>query len=149
MWDPYTKSETKLIEAVQRRAARYVLNQHHSTSSVGSKLTQLNWPTLECRRQRSRLNMFYKIQNNLVAINREQFLTTSTRTSRGGVVLVKRALSCHQHWCLTKWSYMKGDHCSKGLLERGTTVAFNEVIVSTIATSEKFRLIVNDPQPRV
>ena len=82
VWDPYTKTEIKLIEAVQRRAARYVLNRHHYTSSVGDMLEQLEWTSLEHRRRLSRLSMLYKITNNLVAIQKEQYLKTTSRVSR-------------------------------------------------------------------
>jgi hypothetical protein len=34
------------IEMVQRRAARYVVNRYHNTSSVTSMLKELKWPTL-------------------------------------------------------------------------------------------------------
>lgn len=82
VWDPYIKSEVRQLEQVQRRAARYVLNRHHSTSSVGSMLQELQWPTLEERRRLCRLHMLYKIRHQLVAINGEQYLSTAARVSR-------------------------------------------------------------------
>ena len=53
---------------IQRRAARYVTNRFHNTSSVSDMLQDLNWPTLQQRRLRTRLIFFYKIIHNLVAI---------------------------------------------------------------------------------
>jgi antitoxin component HigA of HigAB toxin-antitoxin module len=35
------------LEQVQRRAARYVTNQYHNTSSVSAMLNHLQLPTLE------------------------------------------------------------------------------------------------------
>ena len=47
VWDPNTKKDTSRIEAVQRRAARFVLHMHHNTSSMDEILQLLGWPTLE------------------------------------------------------------------------------------------------------
>ena len=69
VWDPYTASETQAIEKVQRRAARWVSSRHRQTSSVNTMLDALNWPTLQERRRRARLEMFYKFHYGLVSIN--------------------------------------------------------------------------------
>ena len=67
-WDPHHQYQIHQLEMVQRRAARYVTNRYHNTSSVNSMLQDLNWPTLQQRRLRTRLIFFYKITHNLVAI---------------------------------------------------------------------------------
>ena len=67
-WDPHHQSQIHQLEMVQRRAARYVTNRFHNTSSVSDMLQDLNWPTLQQRRLRTRLIFFYKIIHNLVAI---------------------------------------------------------------------------------
>jgi hypothetical protein len=66
VWDPYTQKNIDKIEAVQRRAARFVLNRFRNTSSVSNMLETLGWPTLESRRQQSRLSMLTKISTGLV-----------------------------------------------------------------------------------
>jgi hypothetical protein len=38
VWDPYTKTEINKIEAAQRRAARYVVNNQRNRSSVSNIL---------------------------------------------------------------------------------------------------------------
>ena len=63
VWDPYEQQHKDQIEKVQRRAARFVLNRFHNTSSVTGMLNLLNWETLEQRRKRSRLVAFYKMTN--------------------------------------------------------------------------------------
>jgi hypothetical protein len=68
-WDPYPKEDNNRSEMVQRRAARYVVNRYHNTSSVTSMLEELKWPTLEERRQRTRLVLMYKIVNGLVRMD--------------------------------------------------------------------------------
>jgi hypothetical protein len=50
IWDPYTHDNIPVhvnkLEMVQRRAARYVQNNYHNTSSVTSMIDTLDWPTL-------------------------------------------------------------------------------------------------------
>ena len=46
IWDPYTHDNINKLEMVQRRAARYVQNNYHNTSSATSMIDTLGWPTL-------------------------------------------------------------------------------------------------------
>ncbi|KAK3102525.1 hypothetical protein FSP39_011953 [Pinctada imbricata] len=73
-WDPHQHTQIQQLEMVQRRAARYVTNRFHNTSSVNSMLQDLNWPTLQERRLRTRLIFLYKITHNLVAIYPQDLL---------------------------------------------------------------------------
>ena len=73
VWSPYTQED---IEMVQRRAARYVTNRHHNTSSVTSMLEHLEWETLEARRTKNQLVMFFKIIHGLVDIPAKRYLKT-------------------------------------------------------------------------
>ena len=82
VWDPYTKSNIDKIEMVQRRAARYVTNRYHNTSSVSGMLVTLAWRPLEYRRVDARLCMLYKIVNGYVAIPPDPYLLPFTRSSR-------------------------------------------------------------------
>jgi len=63
VWDPYEQQHKDQIEKVQRRAARFVLNRFHNTSSVTGMLGLLNWEPLELRRKKSRLVVFFKMTN--------------------------------------------------------------------------------------
>ena len=47
VWNPYTKTEINKIEAVQRRAARYVVNNQRNRSSVSNILQRLKWRPLQ------------------------------------------------------------------------------------------------------
>jgi len=47
VWDTYTAAATKKLEAVQRRAARFVTNGYRRTSCVTDMLSSLEWQTLE------------------------------------------------------------------------------------------------------
>ncbi len=68
VWGPYTAVLTNRVEMVQRRAARYVCSRYYNTSSVSGMIEQLRWETLEERRAKYRLCMFYKVVKGLVAI---------------------------------------------------------------------------------
>jgi hypothetical protein len=58
IWDPHTQQQKLQIEKIQRRAARYVSNRYHNTSSVTDMMSDLNWAPLEVRRIRYRLIFF-------------------------------------------------------------------------------------------
>ena len=61
VWAPYTKRNIDKLEAVQRRAARFVTSNYSYTSSVTAMMETLNWNTLHARRNILRLIMFYTI----------------------------------------------------------------------------------------
>ncbi len=68
VWGPYTALLTNRVEMVQRRADCYVCNRYHNTISVSGMIEQVGWETLEERRAKYRLSMFYKVINSPVAI---------------------------------------------------------------------------------
>jgi hypothetical protein len=68
IWDPHTKHNTNKVEMVQRRAARWTLNDFSKYSSVTRMLDKLGWRAFEQRRSDARLCLFYKIIHGLVAI---------------------------------------------------------------------------------
>ena len=82
VWDPYTKEKVDQLEMVQRRAARYVVNNYSREASVTSMLQQLGWRSLEQRRADIRLVFFYKCLHGLVAVDLSEDLTPCTRPSR-------------------------------------------------------------------
>ena len=67
---------------VQQRAARYVTNRQHNTSSVGDMLQQLKWCSLEDRRRDARFVMMYKISHDKVAVSKSDRLSPPLRHSR-------------------------------------------------------------------
>ena len=77
VWDPYTDKNINKLEAVQRRAARWVVNRHRQTSSVDDMLRHLQWPTLQERRKTARLITMYKYINNRMVINSSRKPTPS------------------------------------------------------------------------
>jgi len=58
-WDPYRQTQIDKLEMVQRRAARFVLNDFSLTSSVTEMISALKWEFLADRRKFARLKNFY------------------------------------------------------------------------------------------
>ena len=83
VWDPHTQTNIDRLEAVQRRAARFVVNRYHNTSSVSGMIDQLNWPTLQHRRRVARLAMLRKILNDEAIFNKKNINPAPPRRRRG------------------------------------------------------------------
>ncbi len=83
VWDPHTKANIYQVERVQRRAARFVQQNYHNTSSVSNMISQLGWESLEHRRHRARLVFMYRIVHRIVAIPADQYFSPVNRVLRG------------------------------------------------------------------
>ena len=84
VWSPYLATLINKIESVQRRSARFILNDYGRTSSVTNMLERLNLPLLETRRAHNRAIMMFKILNNIVDIPIDpSILTPNTLPTRG------------------------------------------------------------------
>lgn len=76
VWHPWQKYLIYKIEQVQRSAARYIFNDYDYTSSVSKMINDLNWQTLEQRRNISAVTYLYKIQNNIVFVDHQHLTQT-------------------------------------------------------------------------
>ena len=83
VWNPFSAKHIDRLEAVQRRAARFVVNRYHNRSSVSEMIDRLQWPSLQQRRKSSRLIMLYKIINDYIKINTPSIKPAPTRQRRG------------------------------------------------------------------
>jgi hypothetical protein len=83
IWDPHFEKDIKAVEAVQRRAARFVFHDYGRYSSVTSMLDELQWPTLAHRRRTARLTLLFKIVNSLVAVPLDDYLRSGSTRTRG------------------------------------------------------------------
>ena len=78
--DPHTKTHVNRIEKVQRNAARFVKNNNdRSPGTVTNLLAELDWNSLQHRRQTARLTLLYKIHKDLLDIPSDRYLTPATR----------------------------------------------------------------------
>ena len=84
IWSPHSKLQINQIEKVQRTAARWTCRRWRNTSSVGEMLDELEWPSLEARRDQSSLLLFHKIHCGAVSIEKDKYMTPahSLKTTR-------------------------------------------------------------------
>ena len=80
VWDNSNKTQQTSIEAVQRRAARYITKDFRRTSSVSSMLQQLELESLRNRRLKARAIMIYRIVKGLVDITTTPLVPAGTST---------------------------------------------------------------------
>ena len=82
VWDPYRHKQIDSIEAVQRRAARFIKRDKNRTSSVIEMLQSLDLDLLEDRRKAHRLNIFYVAVNNSIALPIPNYFSPKQRFTR-------------------------------------------------------------------
>ena len=82
IWNPYSIQSIKKPEMVQRRAARYATHHYRNTNSVTDMLDNLEWDTLESRRTKIQLTMFFKIINDLVDSPSSNYLIPANSKTR-------------------------------------------------------------------
>jgi len=105
VWSPHTVNNTSQIEAVQRRAARSVMNDWsrsynqsgRSSTSKGSPtlmMQQMGWNALQERRNQAKVIMMYRIVNGLIAIPASLYVTNSTQSTRGHGLKFRVPVGC-------------------------------------------------------
>jgi hypothetical protein len=77
VWSPYSAKQRKLIENVQRRATKFILNYPPRDVTYRDRLISLNILPLEHRRELYNLTL-YKIKNNLINVTCNQYLSRAT-----------------------------------------------------------------------
>ena len=77
------KKNINKLETVQRRAARFATGDYQSISSVTSMLQQLQWQSLQTRRERTQVVMLYRIVYRVVDITAESYLHPASLRTRG------------------------------------------------------------------
>ena len=83
VWDPHVQKQINDIEAVQRRAARFVKRCYDRTpGTVTTILNELEWPTLQQRRKEARLTMMYKTMNGQISMGLPPYLIPKERQTR-------------------------------------------------------------------
>ena len=67
------------LRKFRRTAARWTCRRWRNTSSVGVMLDELEWPSLEARRDQSSLFLFHKIHCGAVFIEKDKYMTPAHR----------------------------------------------------------------------
>ena len=100
MWDTYLAKDKYVMERIQNRAVRWVCGVRPTERVSITKLrNDLQWPTLETRRQDIRLTYLYKVINREVVVTLDQLglrtvtqeldpnINTSSENSRHGLTI--------------------------------------------------------------
>ena len=66
---PYYKKDIVKVESVQRKAARFCIQNYQQTASVTDMIKELGWDSLESRSKKARLNLMYKLAHRLINID--------------------------------------------------------------------------------
>ena len=98
VWDPPTQANIDKLEKVQRRAARFVLNNYNYNSSMSQMLTKFCWHSLQARCQTHRLASFYKIHYRLVDMGVEFRMQQQQKTLRHVNTLVYEVPHSHTNY---------------------------------------------------
>ena len=67
---------------MQKTAARWTCRRWRNSSSVGDMLDELEWPSLQSRRERSSLTFFCKIHSGTVSLDKDKYLTPAPNLRR-------------------------------------------------------------------
>ena len=71
IWSPHSKLQINQIEKVQRTAACWTCRRWGNTSM----LDELEWPSLEARREQSHFLLFHKIHCGAMSIEKDKYMT--------------------------------------------------------------------------
>ena len=109
-WDPHTDRNTKKLEAVQRRAARFVTGDYRTTSSASDMISNLGWESLQHRRTEAKLVMMYRITFGLIDITATTLLHPATLNTRGNSLLnLKQSVTNVKEKSRDKPLFLAGD----------------------------------------
>ena len=81
-WDPFQATHIDVLEAVQRRAARFACRNYSREASVTTMLSSLGWRLLQERRFVSRQAMLYKTINQQTATRMPSYITPASQSNR-------------------------------------------------------------------
>lgn len=103
VWDPHTKDLAYKLERIQRRAARFVVNDYDRTSSVTEIMKDLHWCSLKNRRTTSRLSILQKARQGHLSLPVDTLLQPPRRLSRHNHINSYQIISANKD--VYKYSY--------------------------------------------
>lgn len=100
VWSPHQKYQVDKLEKVQRKAARFVKNCWSREEGVMTNmLSDLKWDTLQTRREKARLVMFYRVTHGLVDISlSKDLLPMPCKITRNFHPKKYRPLACNTNY---------------------------------------------------
>ena len=86
IWDPHTASNINKLETVQRRSAGHIMHNYSRHASVTTMLQHLDLPTLQQRRQHSKIIMLYRITHKLASIPTATYIAPCIRNTQHDIL---------------------------------------------------------------
>lgn len=80
VWSPYTAKHRRLIEYIQRRATKFILNHSDRKTSYTARLKNLSPLPLEFRREIHDIVILYKIRSGPINANFDHLLPPANHT---------------------------------------------------------------------
>jgi hypothetical protein len=81
VWDPHYQDDIDALQKIQNRAARWVTSRYRRTSHITEILDTLQWPSLERRREKARLETLFKFNKGLIHIESQHLPAKKPQTS--------------------------------------------------------------------
>jgi hypothetical protein len=82
VWDPHTQDQIHQLEAIQRRAARFVKKDYSYKTSVTAIISDLGWQPLSSRRKIDRLTTMHKAREGHLALPLRNILHPVQRSTK-------------------------------------------------------------------
>jgi len=81
IWDPHLQKDIDSLERVQRRAARFVVQNYDFRASVSQILSELGWDSLAARREDRRMLLMFGVVCGLVAVSEADLVDGTLATA--------------------------------------------------------------------
>ena len=134
VWDPYAEGMKHDLEMVQRRVARFVLNDYDRHSSVTDMLSSIGWKSLETRLREARLCLMFKLYHGDMKLDVSNIIYKPHYMGRNDHEkkirrIQSRLLSYHNSFfpkTVRDWNTL-----SSGLVETNSVVEFKKLLSTT------------------
>ena len=140
-WDPHTQKDIKILEGVQKRAARFVFRDYRQTTSASGLVNDLGWLPLSDRRRNARLIQFHKAVHNLslISVSGLQQPSRCTRSSSSGMTFIPLQARTDA----LKFSFMH-----RTLIDWNSLPAANRTIVPALSFKNALLSPIKPPSPQ-
>ena len=125
VWDPHQQGDIKILEQVQRRAARYVYNDYTSRTPgcVTAMVRDIGWESLQDRHSIAKLSLLYKMHHGLVDVDTSSYLPQGDRQTRGSRGFFLERINSEVYYnsfflrTIREWNNLPGDITAAASLE--------------------------------
>jgi len=88
VWTPHSRCHLNRLEAIQNRAARFIVSNYSREGSITDIKSSLSMRSIETQNEHLRLIMFYKILHGLSDLEIPTCITHTIRSTRGSCMKI-------------------------------------------------------------